>query len=102
MRFSVVDAFDIRCAIAVLVHARHHLQDLDASDIDRLDAALRLLKQRRTDMADQLVEQLDRVASVEPDPFGGRTVKAIDQLAVLADVTERSATALASIFRQPT
>ena len=41
MESTVVDLYGLRCAIAVLVHARHNIDDLTTAHLLRFDAAIR-------------------------------------------------------------
>lgn len=96
MESSVVDLYGLRCAVAVLVHARHNVHDLTTAHVVRLDSALRHLKRTRGEMGGTLRTSTLAVLSAEADPGGCRTLGAIDQLADLAHVNEDSAPALAA------
>lgn len=96
MEPSVVDLYGLRCAVAVLVHARHHVHDLTTAHVAHLDAAIGHLKRTRSEMGGDLKSSAMAVLSAEADPAGRRTVRAIDRLADLAHVDEQSAPALAA------
>lgn len=96
MESSVVDLYGLRCAVAVLVHARHNVHNLTTAHIVRMDSAVGHLKRTRREMRGALRSNTLAVLSAEPDPSGRRTVGAIDQLAALAYVNEDSAPALAA------
>lgn len=96
MESSVVDLYGLRCAIAVLVHARHNVHDLTTAHVVRLDSALRHLKRTCGEMDGAMKSNTLAVLSAEADPGGRRTVSAIDRLADLTCVSEGSASALAA------
>lgn len=103
MDSDVVDMYGLRCAIAVLVHARHNIDDLTSAHLVRFDAAVRTLSRRRKELNGSLASDTTAMLSPEPDPNGSRTVAAIDNLADLAHVSVQSAPALASSLSwQPT
>jgi len=96
MEPTVIDLYGLRCAIAVLVHARHNIDDLTTAHLLRLDAAIRNMSRSRKQMQGALAANTNAMLSTEPDPAGRRTVKAIDQLAELAHVSKAAAPALAA------
>ena len=96
MESSVVDLYSLRCAIAVLVHARHNIDDLTTAHLLRFDAAIRHMSCSRKQMQGSLATHTNAMFSTEADPAGRRTVQAIDQLADLAHVSEAAAPALAA------
>jgi len=103
MESTVDDLYALRCAIAVIVHARHNFDDLTTADIVRLDAAVRRMSRSREQMHGTLAANADAMFSTVADPAGSRTVRAIDHLAELASVTESAAPALAaSLQKGPT
>ena len=104
MESTVVDLYGLRCAIAVLVHARHNIDDLTTAHLLRFDAAIRNLSRNRKQMQGALAANTNAMFSTDPDPAGRRTVQAIDQLAELAHVSQATAPALAAslAFRQAT
>ena len=96
MESSVVDLYEMRCAIAVVVHARHNIDDLTTAHLLRFDAAIRHLSRSRKQMQGALATNTNAMFSTDADPAGRRTVRAIDQLADLAQVSGAAAPALAS------
>jgi hypothetical protein len=96
MESTVVDLYGLRCAIAVLVHARHNIDDLTTANLLRFDAAIRNMSRNRKQMQGALAANTNAIFSTDPDPAGRRTVQAIDQLAELAHVSEAAAPALAA------
>ena len=103
MESTVDDLYALRCAIAVIVHARHNFDDLTTADIVRLDAAVRHMSRSRKLMHGTLAANADAMFSTAPDPAGNRTIRAIDHLTELASVTESAAPALtASLKKGPT
>ena len=99
MESSVVDLYGMRCAIAVLVHARHNIDDLTTAHLLRFDAAVHHMSRSRTQMHGALAANADAMFSTDSEPAGRRTVRAIDQLADLASVTQAAAPALAASLR---
>jgi len=103
MESTVDDLYALRRAIAVIVHARHNFDDLTTAHIVRLDAAVRHMSRSRKQMHGTLAANADALFSTAPDPAGSRTVRAIDQIAEIASVTESAAPALAaSLEKGPT
>ena len=100
MESSLVDLYELRCAVAALVHARHNIDDLTTAHVLRLDAALRHLKQTRNAMGGALRTCTLAVLSAEADPGGRRTRDAIDQLGELTHVNQAAAPALAASLRR--
>ena len=96
MESSVVDLYGLRCAIAVLVHARHNIDDLTTAHLLRFDAAIRHIGRSRKQMQGALATNTNAMFSTDADPAGRRTVQAIAQLADLAHVSEAAAPALAA------
>ena len=92
----MVDLYGLRCAVAVLVHARYNIEDLTTAHVVRLDSALKHLKRTRGEMGGALKASTLAVLSAEADPGGRRTVGAIDELADLTHVNGDSAPALAA------
>jgi hypothetical protein len=98
-RRAVVDLFAIRCAVAVLVHVRHHLDRLDRSWIRRVDAAVGQLADASGQLHGDLAAAARQLLDPAIDPGGQRTVRAIDRLAALMHVNQTSAPALAASLR---
>jgi len=96
---TVIDLFAFRCAVAVLVHARHNIDALTSPHVHRVNDALRHLDDQVDDLAGDAKRHTAAVLSSEPDPNGLRTVQAIDSLAVLANVNEHTAPALAATLK---
>ena len=96
MESSVIDLYGMRCAIAVLVHARHNFEDLTTAHLLRFDAAIRHMSRSRKQMQGALAANTNAMFSTDADPAGRRTVQAIDQLADLAHVSAAAAPALAA------
>ena len=88
MKPTVVDLFDLRCAIAVLLRACHHIDDLTTTNLVRLDSAVRHLSGVRSQMHGDFAANTDALLSNDLDPAGRRTIDAIAQLAMLAQITE--------------
>ena len=88
MKPTVVDLFKLRCAIAVLLHACHHIDDLTTTEMVRLDNAVHHLSRFRSQMNGDLAANTDALLSNDLDPAGRRTIDAIAQLAMLAQITE--------------
>jgi hypothetical protein len=93
-----VDQFELRCAIAVVVDARCRLDVLTDANVLRLDAALSTLGLAGRSLDGPVARSVEALLSVEYDYGGLRTVRAISDLAVQFEVTQRSATSLASSF----
>ena len=103
METTVDDLYALRCAIAVIVHARHNFDDLTTADVVRLDAAVRHMSRSRKQMHGTLAAMADAMFSTAADTSGSRTMRAIDHLAELASVSESAAPALAaSLNKAPT
>ena len=98
MKPTVVDLFDLRCAIAVLVRACHHIDDLTTMNLLRLDSAVRHLSVVRSRTHGAFAANTDALFSTDCDPAGRRTIDAIGQLAELVRITESTALALAEAF----
>ena len=96
---GVVDLYGLRCAVAVLVHARHDPYALTDSQVRRLDAAVRYLADSVTALNGELASQTTTLLAPDPDPGGQRTVRAIDRLAELTHVERTAAPALAASLR---
>lgn len=97
MKPTVVDLFDLRCAIAVLLRACHHIDDLTTTNLVRLDNAVRHLSVVRSQLHGAFAANTDALFSADCDPAGRRTIDAIRKLAELLQITE-SALALAEAF----
>ena len=50
MKPSVVDLFELRCAVAVLAHADHNIDDHTTVDLLRLGSAIRHISRLRRQM----------------------------------------------------
>ena len=98
MKPTVVDLFDLRCAIAVLRHACHHIDDLNTTSLLRLDSAVRCIRGFRSSVHGDFAAKIDAMLSTDLDPAGRRTIDAIEQLATLAQIAESTALALADAF----
>ena len=98
MKPTVVDLFDLRCAIAVLLHGCHHFDDLTMTNLVRLDNAVRHLSGVRSQMHGDFAANTDALLSTELDTAGRRTIDAIGQLAELVQITESTALPLAEAF----
>ena len=96
METTVDDLHALRRAIAVIVNARHNFDDLTTAHIVRLDKAVRHMSRSRKQMHGTLAANADAMFSTAPDPAGRRTVRAIDQIAEIASITESAAPALAA------
>ena len=95
MKPTVVDLFKLRCAIAVLLHACHHIDDLTTTNLVTLDNAVRHLSRFRSQMHGDFAANTDALLSTDLDPAGRRTIDAIGQLAQLVQITESTALPLA-------
>jgi hypothetical protein len=98
-RGAVIDLYATRCAVAVLVHARHHLERLDRSWIRRVDAAVGQLAATHRQLHGDIAVAAGQLLDPAIDPGGRRTVGAIDRLAALLHVNQTSAPALAAALR---
>ena len=98
MKPTVVDLFDLRCAIAVLLHGCHHFDDLTTPNLLRLNNAVRHLSRFRSQMNGAFAANTDALLSNDLDPAGRRTITAIEQLAELVQITESTALALAEAW----
>ena len=98
MKPSAVDLFELRCAIAVLLHACDHIDDLSTTNLVRLDNAVRHISRFRSQMNGDFAANTDALLSTDLDPAGRRTIDAIGQLAELVQITESTALALAEAF----
>lgn len=99
MPTAVIDLFNFRCAVAVLVHARHNIDRLTALHIHRVNAALEQLTDQLPDLAGDAARHTAAVLSPNPDPHGQRTLNAIDSLATLAHVDADTAPVLAATLK---
>ena len=95
MKPSAVDLFELRCAIAVLLHGCHHFDDLTMTNLVRLDNAVRHIRRFRSQMNGDFAANTDALLSTDLDPAGRRTIDAIGQLAELVQITESTALPLA-------
>ena len=98
MKPSAVDLFELRCAIAVLLHACDHIDDLSTTNLVRLDNAVRHISHLRSQMHGDFADTTDALLSTDLDPAGRRTITAIEQLAEIVQITESTALALAEAF----
>ena len=96
---DVVDLYAIRCAVAALVHARHHIDQLAPTHIARLDTAVRHLADIAGDLNGDLATAVGWLLAPDADIDGQRTVHAIDRLAALTHVDPAAAPALAASLR---
>ena len=99
---GIVDLYALRCAVAVLVHARRHINELDDPQLRRVDRAVGHLSQIVETLHGDLAAATGWLLSAEPDPGGARTVRAIDRLAALTYVDDDTAPALAASLRVAT
>ena len=95
MKPTVVDLFELRCAISVLLHGCHHFDDLTMTNLVRLDNAVRHLSGVRSQMHGDFAANTDALLSNDLDPAGRRTITAIEQLAEIVRITESTALPLA-------
>jgi hypothetical protein len=95
-RAPVIDLYTIRCAVAVLVHARRHHHQLQRAGIDRVDDAVTHLAHVARHLHGDLAAALRELLDPGIDPAGQRTVRAIDRLATLTHVDDDTAPALAA------
>jgi hypothetical protein len=93
---GVVDLYTLRCAVAVLVHARRHVDVLDDRQLIRVNQAVGHLSQVADDLHGDLATATRWLLSPDPDPRGARTVRAITRLAALTHVDDAAAPALAA------
>ena len=84
----VVDLFELRCAVAVLAHADHNIDDHTTVDLLRLGSAIRHISRLRRQMHGPFTAHTDALLSDDAYPAGRRTMNAIEQLATLAQITE--------------
>lgn len=96
---TVIDLFAFRCAVAVLVHARHNIDALTSPHVHRVNDALRHLDDQLPDLAGDAKRHTAAVLSEAADTQGLRTIRAIDSLAVLANVTKDTAPVLAATLK---
>ena len=96
---GIVDLYALRCAIAVLVHARRHIKELDDPQLRRVDRAVGHLGRVVETLHGDLATATGSLLSPDPDPGGTRTVRAITQLAHLTHVDDDTAPALAASLR---
>jgi hypothetical protein len=96
---GIVDLYTLRCAVAVLVHARCHVDVLDDRQLIRVDQAVGHLSQVAHDLHGDLATATQWLLSPEPDPEGARTVRAITRLAKLTHVDDAAVPALAASLR---
>lgn len=93
---GIVDLYNLRCAVAVLVHARRHINVLDDRELSRVDQAVGHLHHVADDLHGDLATATRSLLSPDPDPGGARTVRAITRLADLTHVDDTAAPALAA------
>jgi hypothetical protein len=98
---DVVDLYAFRCAVAAVVHARHHIEQLATADIARADDAVRHLVAVAAELGGELATATGWLLSADPDPGGRRTVRAVDRLAALTHVDPATAPALAASLHRP-
>jgi hypothetical protein len=96
---GVLDLYALRCAVAVLVHARHHVLELDDHHIARVDTAIKHVIDVAGDLNGELAAATGWLLSTDADPGGHRTLRAIDRLASLTHVDVTVAPALAASLR---
>lgn len=92
-----MDLYELRRAVAALVHARHHIDDLTDVEIVRVDDAMRWLRHRRGELDGDLAAAAARLLSDGRDADGQCTVAAIDRLAALVRVDRDSAEAISAL-----
>ncbi len=85
--------------MAVLVHARRHVDVLDDRQILRVDHAVGHLTQVADDLHGDLATATRSLLSPDADPGGARTIRAITRLATLTHVDDAAAPALAASLR---
>ena len=93
---GIVDLYTLRCAVAVLVHARRHIDVLDDRQLSRVDHAVGHLSHVAADLHGDIAIATRWLLSPDPDPGGDRTVRAITRLAALTHVDDAAAPALAA------
>ena len=93
---GIVDLYALRCAVAVLVHARRHINELDHPQLQRVDCAVGHLSHVVEDLHGDLATATGWLLSSEPDPGGTRAIRAITRLAALTSVDDDTAPALAA------
>jgi hypothetical protein len=96
MSRDVVDLYTLRCAVATVVHARHHVEQLERTDLVLLDHAVAHLTSVSDDLHGEMATAARALLSTQPDPTGQRTVRSIDRLAELTHVDAVNAHALAA------
>ena len=96
MSSDVVDLYALRCAIATVVHARDHLDELDRPRLIQLDSAVSHLASIAASLHGEMASATRALLSDQPDPGGRRTISSIGHLAHLTHVDAFSAPALAS------
>src|ERR1700712_52677 len=99
MSSDVVDLYTLRCAVATVVHARHHLDELQPDQLARLNRAIGHLSSVSEGLHGEVAAATRALLSDAPDPGGRRTVRSIDRLAQLTHVDPLTAPALASRLR---
>lgn len=95
-----INLYDLRRAIAALVWARHSATDhqlIDTDQIALVDDAVTLLDEMAAELRGDFAVAVRSLLSIDPDPGGRRTVRAVDRLGELAHVDAHSAEAIASL-----
>lgn len=92
-----VNLYELRRAVAALVYARHHIDDLTGAELVCVDGAVGWLACRRGDLDGDLAAATRSLLSADRDDGGPRTVQAIETLARLVNVDPDSAKVLSSL-----